>query len=179
MRRLAVALVLLGACAGADKSGANRDVTLRTATGALRSFSLAKDGNLIGPTMSLAPTETGYRGMVDSAMVDLRSDGERISGTLRNQMVDLHVSSDDDEMIVRGLFAGRLGRITASSLAIYSTLGICVYDLEARGGRYEGQRACGGGRMPSVYPATVELPPGFERLSRDRQMMLLALLLTQ
>jgi hypothetical protein len=111
--------------------------------------------------------------------VDLRSDGRRIVGTMRNQIVDLHVENEDQALTIRGLFAGRLGRLTASNAGIYSTLGACVYDLEAHGTHYEGQRACGGSHSALVYPATVELPTGFERLPPDRQMMLLALILTQ
>jgi hypothetical protein len=167
----------LCACAGQEGASKTRDVTLRTVDGASRSFALAGNGELIGPELALKPTTDGYRGLANSALVELRSNGERITGTMRNTIVDLHVSNEDEGLFVRGLFAGKLGRIAASATNIYSTLGPCTYDLEAKGARYEGQRYCG--RRSMIVPAAIELPPGFQRLPVDRQMMLLAILLTQ
>jgi hypothetical protein len=110
--------------------------------------------------------------------VDLRSDGERISGTVHDRLVDLHVEVVDDRLVARGLFGGRLGRLEASNLRIRNTLGICSYDLQARASRYEGHRACRTRSMPMPHPVAIELPPGFERLRPDRQLMLLAILLS-
>ena len=178
------AVLLAGALAGgcAESGGArprSEYVTLRTG-GWAQQLALAKGGQIIGPTIQLSPTDTGYRGIADSMMVDLRSDGERIVGTIHDQIVDLHVSvTDEGGLLARGLFAGRLGRLDASSEAIKSNLGICSYELEAKGTRYEGHRACRRARIPMARPASVELPSGFERLSLDRQAMLLAILLTQ
>jgi hypothetical protein len=175
---IAVASAVLGVWGCAKPPPPSEYLTLRTGNGS-QQISLASTGQIIGPTMQLDPTQTGYRGMANSAIVDLRSDGERIVGTIHDQMVDLHVSVEDNRLTVRGMFAGRLGRLDASNLGIRSSLGLCHYDLEAIGARYEGQRACGRSRMPMPRPATIELPPGFERLHPDRQAMLLAILLGQ
>jgi hypothetical protein len=175
-----VAVLLALGCAGENAASRNRYVTLRT-THSSQQMALTPAGDIIGPTMQLAPTPEGYRGMVDSALVDLRSDGERITGTIRDKIVDLHVSVSNDGvgLTTRGLFAGRLGRLDASLVEIRSTLGPCTYELHAVGDHYEGQRACGGGNIPMPRPVAIELPAGFERLRPDRQSMLLAILFTQ
>jgi hypothetical protein len=177
MRVLAVCLAFVSGCASSS-SAPRKDFTLRTGRGA-QQMAIVKNGDIVGPTLQLSPTDSGYRGMADSAMVDLRSDGERIVGTIRDKVVDLHISLGDDGLVARGLFAGKLGRLDASNLEIRSTLGVCSYELEAVGTHYEGQRACGRTTaIPMVHPAAIELPPGFERLKVDRQVMLLAILLT-
>src|SRR5207248_169070 len=95
VRSTVVLLALLVGCAGSGGSSGSRYMTLRTGQGA-HQLALASDGQIIGPSMQLSPTSTGYRGMADSAMVDLRSDGEHILGTIHDQVVDLHVSVGDD-----------------------------------------------------------------------------------
>ena len=181
MRYLAVVLTVLlpvvGGCA--SSSTPKREYfTLRTGNGG-QQMALAKTGEIIGPTLQLSPTDTGYRGMADAAIVELRSDGERITGTIRDRIIDLHISLEDDgSLVARGLFGGRLGRLDASNYEIRSTLGVCTYELEAKGSRYEGRRACGRTNMPMVRPSSIELPLGFERLKVDRQVMLLAILLS-
>jgi hypothetical protein len=180
MRYLAVVLTVLlpvvGGCA--SSSTPKREYfTLRTGNGGTQ-MALGQSGEIIGPTLQLSPTDSGYRGLADAAIVDLRSDGERITGTIRDRIIDLHISLEDEGLVARGLFGGRLGRLDASNNAIRSTLGVCTYELEAKGSRYEGQRACGRSNMPMVRPTSIELPVGFERLKVDRQVMLLAILLS-
>jgi hypothetical protein len=172
--------LVVGALACAEQSSNKRTeyFTLHTATSS-NQIGLSQTGHLIGPNLQLAPTESGYRGMAASSLVDLRSDGEHILGTINDRVVDLHVKVSPDGLLCRGMFGGRLGRLEATNTGIISNLGFCSYELEAKGSRYEGQRACsrGGMAIPIVRPAIVELPPGFERLRPDRQAMLLALLL--
>jgi hypothetical protein len=167
---------LLG-CAG-SRNPNQQYLTVRTA-GTSNQLALASNGGISGPRMQLAVTQNGYRGIADDQMVDLRSNGEHIQGTIHERVVDLHVSIPDEGGVrARGMFGGMLGRLEATPLAIVSSLGFCHYELYAIGQRYEGQRACGpSGRMPLVRPAIIELPAGFERLPRDRQAMLLAVLL--
>jgi hypothetical protein len=174
-----LSMLLFGACAsGSNKP--NRDFTLQTTNGA-STMSLGANGQIIGPNIQLSSTNAGYRGMADSGMVDLRSDGEHILGTINNRIVDMHVTLTGDGLRARGLFGGRLGRIDASNTGITSNLGRCTYELAAKGQRYVGQRACGRGSsyIPMTWPASLELPVGFERLGPDRQAMLLAIMLGQ
>jgi hypothetical protein len=179
VERVMFALVLAAVgCAGESSSKRTEYFTLRT-TNSSNQIGLSEGGHLSSPNLQLAPTAQGYRGMAASSLVDLRSDGEHIVGTINDRVVDLHVKVSPDGLTARGMFAGRLGRLEATNSGITSNLGFCSYELEAKGSRYEGQRACGRGGMtiPVVRPAIVELPPGFERLKPDRQAMLLALLL--
>jgi hypothetical protein len=174
---LSLAAMLALGCASSAPAP-SEPLSMTTGHGS-RQLSLARDGQIIGPTLQLSPTETGYRGTSNSELVDLRSDGQRIVGTIHDKIVDLHITTSADGLLVRGMFAGRLGRLDASNVLIKSSLGSCTYELaRARGPRFEGQRACGRG-MPMPHPAAVELPVGFERLSSDRQAMLLAILLGQ
>jgi hypothetical protein len=165
-------------CGSQPSNQKTRYFALHT-TNSSHTIGLSESGQLIGPNLSLSPTAEGYRGMAASALVDLRSDGEHISGTINDRIVDLHVKVSPDGLLARGMFGGRLGRLEATNTGITSNLGFCSYELEVRGSRYEGQRACGRGgfSIPIVRPAVVELPIGFERLRPDRQAMLLALLL--
>jgi hypothetical protein len=177
-RAALLAVVVGGACSNANTP---RSEPLSVVSGrGPRYISLASTGAIIGPTMSLAPTASGYRGMADSTIVDLRCDGERIVGVMWDRLVELHLEVEDEGLRLRGMLAGRLGHLFASNYAINSTLGRCSYELEAVGDRYEGKRACYAGlAVPIISPAAIELPPGFAGLSTPRQAMLLALLLSQ
>jgi hypothetical protein len=169
------------ACASNTSSKPNRYMALQTSAGST-ALALSATGQITGPNLDLAPTPSGYRGMADSMMVELRSDGEHIQGTISDRIVDLHVNLTEDGLLVRGMFGGRLGRLDASNVAIKSTFGRCTYELEAKGAHYEGQRACGRASsvaIPVVRPVALELPAGFERLRPDRQAMLLAIMLGQ
>jgi hypothetical protein len=180
MRCVAVMLFVVGACASPSTTKPNQYFTLQT-SGSSSSVALASNGQVTGPNIQLAPTDSGYRGMADSGMVELRSDGEHILGTINNRIIDLHVTLTGDGLRARGMFGGRLGRIDASNTGITSNIGYCTYELEAKGQRYVGQRACGrgGAYIPMMRPAALELPLGFERLRADRQAMLLAIMLAQ
>jgi hypothetical protein len=180
VERVMLALVLAASACGSQSSSKRTEYfTLRTTTSS-NQIGLSESGHLSGPNLQLAPTDSGYRGMAASSLVDIRSDGEHIVGTINDRVIDLHVKLSPDGLLARGMFAGRLGRLEATNTGITSNLGFCSYELEAKGTHYEGQRACaraGGMTIPVVRPAVVELPPGFERLRPDRQAMLLALLL--
>ena len=177
---VAAAFALGAASCGGQSNKRTEYFSLHTTTSS-QQIGLSENGQIIGPNLQLAPTPSGYRGMAASSMVDLRSDGEHILGTINDRIVDLHVKVGPDGLLARGMFGGRLGRLEATNTGITSNIGPCSYELEVKGARYEGQRACsrGGMSIPSVRPAVVELPPGFERLRPDRQAMLLALLLCQ
>jgi hypothetical protein len=167
-------------CGCGETGGAQSEpMSVITGKGA-RQISLAGNGDLIGPTLSIAPTAEGYRGMADSAIIDLRCDGARIRGTMFDRIVDLHLFIEEQGMRLQGMLAGRLGRLEASNQGIKSTLGRCSYELTAVSHRYEGQRACVSGvRVPVIGPVAVELPPGFARLPSGRQAMLLAILFAE
>jgi hypothetical protein len=172
--RTAVWFALVGACA--EDSGPRTEY-IGVSGKNVRPIAVVSDGQIIGPTLALVPTRSGYRGMADSAILDLRCDGQRIVGTMRDRMVELHYWVVDDVIRVRGMLAGRMGRLEASNFAIKSTLGTCSYELEATGDHYQGLRACTiGVRLPVVRPIEVALPPHFARLPSERQAMLLAIL---
>jgi hypothetical protein len=173
-------LVVLGGCAtDAPATSRNRYFSLLTTHGT-NQMALGNGGQIVGPNIQLAQTDSGYRGMANSLPVEIRSDGKRIQGTINDRVIDLHVELSPDGLEARGMFGGKLGRLEATNYGIISSLGPCHYELEVKNHRYEGQRACGaGGLIPTVRPAAVELPPGFERLRFDRQAMLLAIMLGQ
>jgi hypothetical protein len=176
---LALAVGATG-CGSQSSSKKTEYFSLQTSS-STQQLGLTETGQLIGPNLQLSPTDSGYRGMASSSLVELRSDGEHIMGTINDRVIDLHLKVSPDGILARGMFGGRLGRLEATNAGISSNLGFCTYQLEVRGSHYEGQRACGRGGMtiPVVRPAVVALPPGFERLRPDRQAMLLALLLAQ
>jgi hypothetical protein len=182
MRPAAILLTVLGAWAsgGCATDGPEFESVGLTPGRASTQLGLGRDGAIVGPTMALSATRNGYHGMADSAIVDLRFDGDHIVGTMSDRMVDLHLIVSDDGLRLQGLLAGRLGHLDASNYGIRSAFGPCAYDLEVVGGRYEGKRACNvRGGFPVISPTAVALPPGFARLPTIRQAMLLAILLSQ
>lgn len=176
---LILPIAFASACASDRSNGNGRQFTLLTSTSA-QQMSLGTSGQITGPNLQLAPTADGYRGMANSAIIELRSNGRRIQGTINDRVIDLHVELHPDGLEVRGMFGGKLGRLEATNSGIVSSLGGCHFELEVKSYRYVGSRACGGGGLvPIVHPAALELPSGFERLRPDRQAMLLAILLGQ
>jgi hypothetical protein len=178
--RTILVMVALSAGACASPSTKKNEYFALKTSGSSNVMAISPNGQVVGPNIQLASTDSGYRGMARSSLVDLRSDGEHIVGTINDRIVDMHVTLTGDGLRARGMFGGRLGRIDASNTGITSNLGICHYELEVKGTRYEGQRACRTtGTVPMMWPAALELPPGFERLRPDRQAMLLAIMLGQ
>src|SRR5690242_11690496 len=113
MRCAALLLVFVGGCAGSSTTKNNQYFSLKTSNSS-NQMALSSSGNVVGPNIQLSPTDSGYRGMAQYGMVDLRSDGEHISGTINNRAVDMHVTLTGDGLRARGTFAGQLGRIDAS-----------------------------------------------------------------
>jgi hypothetical protein len=118
--------------------------------------------------------------MAASSLVDLRSDGEHIVGTINDRVVDLHVRISPDGLLARGMFAGPAWaasrRPTPASPATWASARTSSRP-RAAATRASGACGRGGDDHPGVRPAVVELPPGFERLEAGSQAMLLALLL--
>lgn len=172
---------MLAGCGPSNASSrGSQYVTVRTA-GGLNQLALTAGGGIIGSRLQLSATATGYRGTKDSEMVDIRSDGKHVLGTIDERVIDLHVSVPPEGGIrAQGMFGNTLGRLEATAAGITSTLGSCHYDLQSTGQRYRGEVACQrrGRTMPVIRPVELELPPGFETLSVDRQAMVLAILLS-
>jgi hypothetical protein len=139
---------------------------------------LGSQGEITGPTLQLARTAAGYRGFAGGANVDVRAEGDHILGSIQSRVIDLRYHVEGTGLVISGLFAGRMGRLTASHAEIRSALGVCSYVLAAVGSYYEGERSCSYSVVPSDQLHRLKLPDGFNRLPVDRQAMVLALLLS-
>ena len=167
-------VVMAGGCAtGAANGGA---VSLRY-QGMTRKMYIDGDGTVMGSRYQLRPTSDGYTGIGGRGVVDLRSDGARITGLGGDdKLVALHVAADGAVVRFNGLFGGRFASLTAAPDAITGWVGGCHYDFKSVGQRYEGTRACPMGEGPPLW-AQIELPSRFGALPADRKAMLMALLL--
>ncbi|HEY0714207.1 MAG TPA: hypothetical protein VGF45_16110 [Polyangia bacterium] len=173
---LGLSLSALVGCAQSRAAAPAGGFALRTASAG--HLSLGHQGEITGPTLQLSPTATGYRGVAGTAGVDVRAEGPRIVGTIRSRVIDMRYEVQGSGLTVSGLFAGRMGRLTASHSEIRSALGVCSYQLAASGSAYEGERTCSYSIMPAGEAHSLKLPAGFDRLSVDRQAMVLAILLS-
>jgi hypothetical protein len=173
MRRHAILLAFwLGGCA--TPAGGSRELTLRT-VGDTTALDIASDGSITSAAYQLRATPEGYFGTRGDQTLDLSVQGDRMFGVVGDAVVSMYLSFDGDALDAQGLYAGRMGRLTASRDEITSWIGRCYYVLHATGTRFEGERNC---RTGHLQRATVEVPPGFEGLPARRRAMLLALLLS-
>jgi hypothetical protein len=130
------------------------------------------DAGLVSSRLQLIATASGYHGVLDGEPMELNAEGSRISGSVGQSPINLHVDTRGRGIRLNGLFAGQVGRMILGPGIIISSIGGCSYRLHAVGDRYEGTRACG-----TLQPARVDLPLGFEHLPDERRAMLLFLLL--
>jgi hypothetical protein len=154
--------------------GTGSSLTLR-AIGDTREMAFEADGGVVGARFQLRPSAGGYWGVSGESPVDLRTSGQRIIGVVGDRIVNLHLQVDGDAVLLQGLFAGGIGRLSADHQTISSWLGGCYYDLQLTGSRYQGQRLCR--RRGLVEPVSIDASGVFEALPAERRAMLLALLL--
>ena len=102
---------------------------------------------LHGAGLEVSRFDTAYRGTGRSGVIDLRTEGNKISGNVGAGSTELFVEDGPQGLHIRGRFAERMSDLAVQPDRIRGTIGRCQYDLERPGGQgpwYEGQRVCGG-----------------------------------
>ena len=174
--------VVCGACAtgasGTPGDGPEEYLTLRT-QGETRQMKIERSGRVFGSDYELITTATGYRGLVGGELSSMSAgDGGHVVGSRGSQRIDLHVTTEGEDVVATGMYAGMLGRVQLGSAYIRSSVGRCTVVLDRQQERlYVGQRVCRG-TVPSFVRAEVELPPIFDSLEPTRRVMLLAALVS-
>ena len=131
---------------------------------------------LTGPTVQVQRTEDGLRGFAFNQTVDLRMEKNKVVGFIGSQPVELFLTTEGDKLILRGLYAGTLGRLEIGPAGVDGTVGACGYSLRqdaVAGATYDGQRTC----RSQLEPVTLALPPGLEKQPSTDVAAVLALLL--
>ena len=130
---------------------------------------------LFGAEIELQRLSDGYRGQVRGGLVDLRSGGGKIFGSVAAALTDLHVEGLADEIFISGLYAGRLGELTVAPERIKGTIGACSYDLGRHPDQtwYVGQRSC----LGQITSAQLAVPAALAARRPDERALLLAVFL--
>jgi hypothetical protein len=124
---------------------------------------------LHGADLEVSRFEGGYRGMGRSGVIDLRTEGKKITGNVGAGSTELYVDDGPDGLHIRGRFAERMSDLAVQPDRLAGTMGRCHYDLRRPGGQgpwYEGQRVCGGANtgvrlaLPSALAALSALDRG-------------------
>ena len=174
--------ILCGACAtgggGTRGEGGNEYLTLRT-EGATRQMKIEPSGRVFGADFELASTDTGYQGTVGGEVASMMvMEGQHVVGSRGSQRIDLHVTTDGNNILATGMYGGMMGRLQLGAEKISSSVGRCSVVVSRKQERiYVGQQVCRGG-MPRFVHAEIELPPIFEQLEPTRRVMLLAALVS-
>jgi len=164
---LLASFVTLGACA---TSGSPHDLVL-TSAGIARSVRV-DEARMFGPDIEINRFDDGYRGRWLGRVIDVRVEGDRVRGAVDTQPVDLHITESEAGLGVRGLVAGRLGRLELSDERLSGFFGACGYDLQ----HVAGSRAYRGWRCGAA-DAVVRLPENWAARPAAVRAVLLALLL--
>jgi hypothetical protein len=128
-----------------------------------------------GPNSEVELVNASYRGRIRGVTVDLRPEGDRVTGFLGPSPTDLHVGENEGTLVADGLVGGTLSHFEMSEAALWARVGSCAYDLHrtTETNAYRGYIACGG--SPRV--ARVTLPPSFASRPPAERAMFLALFL--
>jgi hypothetical protein len=174
--------ILCGACgtggAGTRGEGSNEYLTLRT-EGETRQMKIEPSGRVFGADFELLSTATGYQGTVGGEVASMMvMDGQHVVGTRGSQRIDLHVTTEGNDVLATGMYGGMMGRVQLGDQKISSSVGRCSVVVNRQQERiYVGQRVCRGGIARFVH-AEIELPPIFQQLEPTRQVMLLTALVS-
>jgi hypothetical protein len=138
----------------------------------LRLPDLTEQARLEGPRLFGADIEVqrmrdGYRGQVRSGLIDLRTDGEKVFGSVGTGHTELHVEEIPGSLFLTGLYAGRLGELEVRPDRIKGTIGACTYDLSRHpeAAWYQGSRVCQGrfGGAELAVPVSLAQRSALER----------------
>jgi hypothetical protein len=102
---------------------------------------------LHGADLEVSHLADGYRGMGRSGAIDLRAEGNKISGKVGAGSTELYVEDGPQGLHLRGRFAERMSNLSVQPDRLAGTMGRCQYDLHRPAGQgpwYEGHRVCGG-----------------------------------
>jgi hypothetical protein len=172
----ALGFVLLPACGAAPAAALTVAVpiTLKLSLpGDLRQMTL-QGSRIFGPSIEVLHRGQTYRGRAFSEPVDLRVNEELVEGAVGGR-TELHVEVRADSFTIRGLNAGKLGRLEVGPAHIVGQLGGCQYDLHGAGGvHYRGFRAC----STRSEPAALSFAPEVAAMPPQDRAALLAILLT-
>jgi hypothetical protein len=132
-------------------------------------------GRLHGADIELERLRDGYRGHVRSSLIDLRTDGDKIVGSVGTGHTELHVEDSEGVLFLTGMYGGRLGELEVRPDRLKGTIGNCTYDLTRHPDAYwyQGTRACQG----RFGGAELAVPLSFARRSAHERGVLLAVFL--
>jgi hypothetical protein len=130
---------------------------------------------LHGADIEVQHLRDGYRGQVRDGLVDLRSDGEKIFGSVGTGHTELHFEEVPGSLYLTGLWAGRLGELEVTADRVKGTIGGCTYDLSRHPEApwYKGTRNCAG----RFGGAELAIPTTLPRRTAEERAVLLALFL--
>jgi hypothetical protein len=134
-------------------------------------FSIKLEGpRLFGPELDVVKLADGYRGQFRGDVIDLRSDGNHVAGTIAGRHTDLHVEPIGDGSLIQGVFADNLSRIELAPDRIKGNIGNTSYDLLRQGTdalRYQWRS----------HQGWLDLPPSLVSRPLDEQAIWLMLFL--
>jgi len=102
---------------------------------------------LHGPDVEVTLSDSGFRGRTHVGIIDLRVDGDHLTGNAGSGRTDLVIAQQGDTVTIHGSYAGKLGELHVQPNRITGQVGSCQYDVSRResGATWlEGRRTCGG-----------------------------------
>jgi hypothetical protein len=164
MKRLAffVATALALACAhessapssgtGGSGSGASQLFTFHSTAGSYQVTVTPTD--LTSPEYQVSRTSDGLRGRVGSRPISVKTEGNKITGALGNQPVNMNVTTEGSTTRIQGLWGGTISNLTVSPQELSGRIGRCSFSMQraqsGAPGDYSGFSACQGqGQLPT------------------------------
>lgn len=152
-----VALGLFGCAQGLrlPETGDSAEYFVLRVPGGAAEAKLSREG-ISGSDVQVNRFEDSLRGRAYGMTVELYWTEEEVKGTVGGSPVDLKVEQVENQLRIRGLYAGRMGNFTIQPGKLEGSLGGCTYTMQTQdGGTYVGQMTCGG--IP--IDANLQLPP--------------------
>jgi hypothetical protein len=170
---LAVTLAFASGCGGSAQqppSSPERTMSMRTNLGT-DDATLVGD-RLYGAEFEVSKVGSDYRGRAFGAQIDLKLGDGTLVGFARDR-TDLHFEDRPDGLVLRGIYAGKLGELVINNEMIRGRVGGCDYDLRsADGATYNGMRHC-----VRTNPVKLTIPPAVSSLPVPERAAMFAIFL--
>jgi hypothetical protein len=111
--------------------------------------------NIYGPNFNLKHAGTYIRGTgTGNTVIDVQLQGTHAVGNVKNAPFTIDMSPQGDGVTqVTGLFGGSISNFKISPNLFNGRVGVCNYEVNWTGSRYEGKVSC-----PTIQQGSLELP---------------------
>lgn len=131
--------------------------------------------DIVSPSVQLSRKDNELRGRAGQGVVALKVEGDKVTGNIGGQAVNLEARMEGDTLKGKGGFAGSPTEVRLSPSELYLYVHQCAYKLKKAEDRYVGKRTCDTALRPETE---VTIPDALNQFSPAERVAILLLALS-